>query len=343
MKRLVELVAEIGGLRAGVLGDLMLDRYIWGKADRISPEAPVPIIEVSRCSAVPGGAANVLRNIVGLNAEAHAFGCLGADPEGQELLALLQQCQTVTEGIIVDGTRPTTVKTRVLAANQQVLRIDQESKENFKKEIRVQLLEKLRQALAKNAIGALILEDYAKGLFDQQFMQDACDLAREAGCIVCLDPHSSHNFCVQGLKLMTPNRSEAFSLAGRPLQEAHNDPLQDEALREVGARILRQWQPELLLITLGAQGMALFKDEALPPLHIATQARQVFDVSGAGDTVMACMALALLAGANAEEAARLSNAAAGVVVGYLGTTAIDAETLRRKILESRSTGSNATP
>ncbi|NLZ59499.1 MAG: hypothetical protein GX901_02430 [Lentisphaerae bacterium] len=334
MNRLIDLVAKLEGLHAAVLGDLMLDRYVWGKAERISPEAPVPIIEVSRCSAVPGGAANVLRNIIGLNARAHAFGCLGNDPEGLELREMLQQCQTNTEGIIVDAQRPTTVKTRVLAANQQVLRIDQECKDCFEADMRRQLLEKLRRALANDDIGLLILEDYAKGLFDQQFMQEACNLARQTGCMVCLDPHPSHNFCVQGLKLMTPNRSEAFKLAAMPMSEPHENPLQDEALRQVGSNILRQWSPELLLITLGAQGMALFSDETKPPLHIATQARQVFDVSGAGDTVMTCMALALLAGASAEEAARLANAAAGVVVGYLGTTAIDAETLRQKIRET---------
>jgi rfaE bifunctional protein kinase chain/domain len=334
MNKLLSLTERFTGLQVAVLGDLMLDRYIWGSATRISPEAPVPVVEVTRTNSVPGGAANVVRNIIGLGAEASAFGCIGTDSDGKELFDLLQHAGTDTGGILIDSGRQTTLKTRVLASNQQVVRIDRECHHPISAQLRKELLGALQTALQQKKIGALILEDYAKGIFDQDFMQAACDLANQAGIFATLDPHPAHTYSVRGLKLMTPNRSEAFTLAGVPYQAGINDPAHDQPLLETGWIILQKWQPELLLITLGAEGMALFREAGQPPLHIPTQARQVFDVSGAGDTVMATITLALLAGATPEDAARLANAAAGVVVGYVGTTAITCETLNEKLMEA---------
>jgi len=334
MNKLLSLSKGFEGLQVAVLGDLMLDRYIWGSATRISQEAPVPVVEVTRSNSVPGGAANVVRNIIGLGAGAGAFGCIGNDSDGSELFDLLQNVGADTKGILVDSERQTTVKTRVLASNQQVVRIDRECHHPITALLRKKLLQTLQNALQQKKIGALILEDYAKGIFDQDFMQAACDLASQAGIFATLDPHPAHTYSVRGLKLMTPNRSEAFTLAGLSYQPGINNPAEDQALLETGWAILQKWQPELLLITLGAEGMALFQKAGLPPLHIPTQARQVFDVSGAGDTVMATMTLALLAGASPEDAARLANAAAGVVVGYVGTTAITTETLNQKLQDA---------
>lgn len=334
MNNLLSLTKRFSGLQVAVLGDLMLDRYVWGSATRISQEAPVPVVEVSRSNSVPGGAANVVRNLIGLGAGASAFGCIGNDSDGTELLYLLQSAGARTEGVIVDSGRQTTVKTRVLASNQQVVRIDRECHHPIIPILREQLLHALRKTLQQQKVGALILEDYAKGIFDQDFMQAACDLASQAGIFTTLDPHPSHNFTARGLKLMTPNRLEAFTMAGCSYQSGINNPVEDQPLLETGWAILQKWQPELLLITLGAEGMALFKETGQPPLHIPTQARQVFDVSGAGDTVMATMTLALLAGAAPEDAARLANAAAGVVVGFVGTTAITTATLHEKLLQS---------
>ncbi|MFA6928718.1 MAG: PfkB family carbohydrate kinase [Lentisphaeria bacterium] len=333
MSKLLRLTERFSGLKIAVLGDLMLDRYIWGYATRISQEAPVPVVEVHRSSSVPGGAANVVRNIIGLGASSGAYGCIGNDLEGKELLELLQQAGADTQGIVFDPQRQTTVKTRVFASNQQVVRIDRECHHPINNEMRKQLLTFLQKTLLEQKIGALILEDYAKGIFDQEFMQETCNLARQAGIFTTLDPHPTHNYSVHGLKLMTPNRSEAFALAGLPYQPGINNPQDDPPLLAVGSAILQKWQPALLLITLGAEGMALFQKDNPLPLHIPTQARQVFDVSGAGDTVMATMTLALLAGASPEDAARLANAAAGVVVGYVGTTAITADALKEKLLE----------
>lgn len=331
MNNLCDYLSEFPRFRVAVLGDLMLDRYIWGNATRISPEAPVPVVEVTRSSAVPGGAANVARNLLSLGASALAVGCIGCDQDGEELRRLLEQAGADISALQVDSDRPTTVKTRVLAGNQQVVRIDSENKAELASALRQKLLQSLQQELQASNIQALILEDYAKGVFDQEFMQAVCDCARAAGVFTTLDPHPSHLFSVQGLKLMTPNRAEAFTLAGRPFQPSRGVPLEDQELLRVGAILMDVWQPELLLITLGAEGMVLFRRDAPRPYHIPTEARQVFDVSGAGDTVMATMTMALLAGACPEEAARIANAAAGVVVGYVGTAAIDAQTLRGRL------------
>ncbi len=333
MNNLLSLTERFSGLQVAVLGDLMLDRYIWGSATRISQEAPVPVVEVTRSNSVPGGAANVARNLIGLGAGAAAFGCIGNDSEGAELLDLLQQSDADTQGIVIDSERQTTVKTRVLASSQQVVRIDRECHHPITAALRNKLLQALQTALLQKNVGALILEDYAKGIFDQNFMQAACDLASQAGIFTTLDPHPTHTYSVRGLKLMTPNRSEAFTLAGFSYHPGINNPAEDRTLLETGWAILQKWQPELLLITLGAEGMALFQEAGRAPLHIPTQARQVFDVSGAGDTVMATMTLSLLAGASPEDAARLANAAAGVVVGFVGTTAITTATLKEKLQE----------
>lgn len=311
-----------------VLGDLMLDRYIWGKATRISQEAPVPVVLVSRDNAVPGGAANVARNLLSLGARALPCGMIGPDQDGRDLCCLLASAGADISCVLTDPERPTTVKTRVLAGNQQVVRIDREQSGSLAADYRRQLLDQLQQRLAQGKIQALILEDYAKGLFDQPFMQEAANLAAAYAVPVSLDPHPSHLFTVKGLQFLTPNRQEAFGLAGIPYQSGIGDPCRDAPLLEVGRRILQIWQPAFLLITLGAEGMALFRPGESRPFHIPTVARQVFDVSGAGDTVMATMTLSLLAGAAPEESARIANAAAGVVVGLVGTAPIEREALR---------------
>jgi D-beta-D-heptose 7-phosphate kinase/D-beta-D-heptose 1-phosphate adenosyltransferase len=313
--------------RVAVLGDLMLDRYVWGRATRISQEAPVPVVAVQRQSAVPGGAANVARNLRTLGAEVDVLGVVGDDPEGRELLRLLSEAQADVTHVETDASRPTTVKTRVLAGNQQVVRIDFEQTRDVLADVRRALLRRLERLLTGGAIGALILEDYAKGLFGRQFMRQVIALAQSRGVMTTLDPHPSNNFNAKGLHLMTPNRAEAFALAGLPYQGGTGAPRSDRPLLRAGQRLRQKWQPEHLLVTLGAEGMALFSGDAPLPVHIPTQAKQVFDVSGAGDTVMATMVLAILAGASLPEAAEIANHAAGVVVGLVGTAAIDAETL----------------
>ena len=330
---LIPYLSRFRDCRVGVVGDLMLDRYIWGTATRISQEAPVPVVQVRRESASPGGAANVVRNLVSLGARAMAFGVLGADRHAETLRGLLSAAGADLTGVVTADDRETTVKTRVIAGSQQVVRIDREVTVPIPSACREALLGQLEAALAAGAVEALILEDYAKGLLDPDMVRQIVVMCRRAGVFVTLDPHPLNQFNVNGLRLMTPNRSEAFSLAGVPYQPTRLPLASDLALAAVGRRLAELWAPELLLVTLGGSGMALFVGGS-PQLHIPTRARQVFDVSGAGDTVMAAFVLSLLAGATAEEAARISNHAAGIVVGKVGTAAVAAAELESELRDA---------
>ncbi len=322
-----QIVRSFPELKIAVLGDLMLDRYIWGQATRISQEAPVPVVLVQRENGVPGGAANVVRNVLSLHGQAVPLGIIGNDSDGASLAKLLEEGGADGSGMVVMDGGVTTVKTRIIAGNQQVVRVDKEQPAQVTPALRKQVLERLEEALGQGGCQALIIQDYAKGLFDLDFMREAVDIARRQGVIATLDPHPAHAFNVPGLKLMTPNRMEAFALAGMTDPKPIGDPLHDAALLACGKRLRELWNPELLLITLGAEGMILFAEGQAEPLLIPTKARRVFDVSGAGDTVMATMTLALLAGAEPGQAASIANQAAGIVVGYVGTKAIEAEEL----------------
>lgn len=316
-----------------VLGDLMLDRYVWGSASRISQEAPVPVVRVNRRNAVPGGAANVARNVCSLGGNAELVGVVGKDADGDELEKQLTACGIGMGGVQHLDSRQTTVKMRVIAGNQQVVRIDSEDSTPVSANIRRKLRECIEEMLANGKVGGLILEDYAKGVFGRDFMQSIVNCARKNGVLTSLDPHPNDAFNVKGLSLMTPNRSEAFALAGVKYVPGSGLPREDKALLKVAEIIKRRWRPDHLLVTLGAQGMALFSGDFTEPQHIPTRARQVFDVSGAGDTVMATMVLSMLSGASAFDAARIANHAAGVVVGIVGTAAIEADVLRNAIQE----------
>lgn len=330
MTPLAKIVEDFPRYRLAVLGDLMLDRYTWGRATRISQEAPVPVVLVEHENCVPGGAANVARNVLSLGAQAAAFGVVGADQDGARLRQLLSDAGVDAARILEVRTVPTTVKTRVLAGSQQVVRIDREDPQTITDAMRGEILDRLSVLLKTQRCSALIMEDYAKGLFTRQFMQSAVDLARRNGIFVALDPHPAHAFDLDGIRLMTPNRAEAFALAGMPYERGIGDPVRDQPLMAVGRELLRRWRCELLLITLGAEGMALFTPQLSVPVHIPTRAQRVFDVSGAGDTVMATMTMALAAGTSPQEAAEIANHAAGIVVGYVGTRAIES----RELLEA---------
>ena len=332
---LLDTLKRLGRCRIAVVGDLMLDRYLWGQATRISQEAPVPVVLVKRESHVPGGAANVARNVLSLGGRVSVYGCLGEDEEGRRLSSLLAEAGAETEGVVAIPGGHTTVKTRVLAGNQQVVRVDRENPAEVTAEARERLLAALERDLASGKVDALVMEDYAKWGLSWGFMAQLAELARRHQVMSTLDPHPTHPYDVQGLTLMTPNRMEAFALAELPYLPGIGDPLHDTALARVGRTLLQRWGSELMLITLGAEGMALFRAGAPEPLVIPTRARQVFDVSGAGDTVMATMTLAICAGASHALAASLANYAAGIVVGYVGTRAIDARELEQALKEQR--------
>jgi D-glycero-beta-D-manno-heptose-7-phosphate kinase len=315
------LLTRIRGLRVAVLGDLMLDEYLFGEVSRISPEAPVPIVRVVRERAVLGGAANVAANLKAVGAEPTIIGTLQNDAAGERLLHLLAQRAIQSEGIVLDTRRPTIIKTRVIGQQQQMLRIDREEPGDLDEEA----VEGLRSSLEKalEDAGALIVSDYAKGVVGPSVMDTVRDLCLVKGIPWIVDPKPSHRALYHGATLMTPNTKELTELAGLA---AKSDP----EVTQAGRQLAEDLGLAGLLVTRSEKGMALFAPDAIhrEPWFIPTEAREVFDVSGAGDTVIAVFSAAVAAGGDWKDAAMLANAAAGVVVGKVGTaTATPAEIL----------------
>ena len=322
--RLKEILGFARSKRILVVGDLMLDEFVWGKVGRISPEAPVPVVEVTGESFYPGGAANVARNLREFVDRASVIGLLGTDRGGRRLRRLLEEDSIDTTAAIEDPDFPTIVKTRIIARQQQVVRVDREQFRTPTSQQVAQVAESVRRQLPQ--IDAMILEDYGKGFLSAELITEISDLAHAAGKIVTVDPNPRHAVAWKNVTAVKPNRSEAFLAAGIPWSDPTDDVSADEPLLRVGAALLEKWDTRHLLITLGEQGMILF-DRARAPHHIPTKARQVFDVSGAGDTAIALFTLALTCGATAAEAAEIANHASAVVVGKLGTATVTPEEL----------------
>ncbi len=325
-KRVNDLLTAARKTRILVVGDVMLDQFIWGRVTRISPEAPVPVVEFERESFMPGGAANVARNLVSLGAAADLCGVVGRDRAGGQLRSSLEQLGVDCTGLRCVGARMTTRKTRILAQQQQVARVDRETRSDLEATTTSRLRDYLQNAL-RNA-DAVIVGDYGKGVITQSLLDALKTMCRQRGLWLSLDPKPIRRLGLEGLSLITPNRKEAFALAGIPETARSSDPASDPALREVVEVLLSRLKPALLLITLGEQGMLLAQRGA-PPHHIPTVAQEVYDVSGAGDTVIASFTLAVAAGASPLEAAVFSNHAAGVVVGKVGTASVTPDELRR--------------
>jgi D-beta-D-heptose 7-phosphate kinase/D-beta-D-heptose 1-phosphate adenosyltransferase len=324
LQRAKALIAKFRRQKILVAGDLMLDRYIYGTVHRLSPEAPVPVVLVRDEKNMPGGAANVARNVKALGGRAAILGTIGSDQAGQELLHVMRKDGIETDYVTRLNKIKTTVKMRIIGERQQVVRVDWDDKlqpEGI-------LLEKLRRKAADAAARAsgIILADYAKGLICPGIVTAILTAARRHNVPVAMDPKENCELPLAGIAIATPNRKEAFALAGMPETEPAQNPLNDRALRRVSDILAGKWKPNLLVITLGAQGM-LVTPRGRAPFHVATVAREVFDVSGAGDTVIGTMLLALTAGASHFEAAELANCAAGVVVGKIGTATCSGEEL----------------
>ncbi|MDD5698711.1 MAG: D-glycero-beta-D-manno-heptose-7-phosphate kinase [Victivallaceae bacterium] len=324
--RLRHIVDKFRDIRIAVVGDLMLDVYIWGKASRISPEAPVPVVQVKKKSCCLGGAANVMRNIVTLGGEVKAYGVIGEDADGEELKKLFTEYAIDPATLSVDKSRRTTNKQRIIASAQQLLRVDFEDTEVIGGLIRQEIIAQLTELIDSGAVDAVIFEDYGKGVLDEEMLSRLIPHARARNIITALDPKPGHLLKVQGLTVMKPNRSEAFALAGVFPQENGLPVEADGQLHQVAAQLLHDWKPDYLLISLAAQGMALFRQDA-EMVVIPTKAREVYDVSGAGDTVIAAFTLALSTGADPVEAAEIANHAAGIVVGKVGTVTVSKEEL----------------
>lgn len=324
VKRVRELLQAASQTRVLVLGDLILDQFIWGHVVRISPEAPVPIVEFDRESFMPGGAANVARNLTNLKSQATLLGVVGQDDWGKTLRELLQGDDVECDGMLVHPERPTSLKTRIIAHQQQVVRVDRETNEDLDRPTLQTLLEVIEKCLP--SCSAVIIGDYGKGVVTQELLDQVKHRCRRRGVWLSLDPKPTHCLNLSGLSLITPNRKEAFALAGVSDSGKRTSPLQDENLLQVSERLLSKLQPAVLLITLGEHGM-LLRCRDQKPFHIPTVAQEVFDVSGAGDTVIASFTLAIAAGASPFEAAVFSNHAAGVVVGKVGTATVTPEEL----------------
>lgn len=319
------LTKAFSGQRILVVGDLVLDRYIHGTVERISPEAPVPVVRVGRERQVLGGAANVAGNIRALGGEAVMAGVVGRDQAGRDLLRILGECGIGTEGVRVVADMQTTVKMRVLADRQQVVRVDWDPAASFPQREVAAFCALLEKQVAR--CSGVVIEDYSKGLIRQDIIDVILAAARKQGIPVGLDPKDNAELDLSGITLAKPNYREAHLCAGVPIKGPQgSDPLKDESLRKAGQILLRRWKPQQLIVTLGPQGMYLVSRGKRPRV-IPTRAREVFDVSGAGDTVIATCVLALAAGATFDEAAILGNNAAGVVVGKLGTATCSPEEL----------------
>jgi rfaE bifunctional protein kinase chain/domain len=317
--RLVSLLDVFARQRILVIGDLMLDEFLWGKVSRISPEAPVPVVEVIREEWFPGGAANVARNLAEFTKHASVLGVTGDCPQAARLRELL-----VSEGVDISPVQAencyrTIVKTRIIARHQHVVRIDREERITLHQDHAAAALRRIETLLP--AIDAIILEDYGKGLLTQNFADAVCALANRARKIIAVDPNPHNPLEWQHVTIIKPNRPEAFASAGRLLTEPVDPPGEDRELLEVGRILSEKWDADNLLITLGEQGVMLFPKGG-EPYHTPTRAREVFDVSGAGDTVIALVTHALCAGATPPEAAEIANHASGVVVGKLGTATV---------------------
>jgi D-beta-D-heptose 7-phosphate kinase/D-beta-D-heptose 1-phosphate adenosyltransferase len=310
--------------RVLVVGDVMLDQFIWGSVARISPEAPVPVLDFERESFMPGGAANVARNLTPFGAATTLFGAAGRDHAATQLKALLKQQRVGCAGLLTTTNRHTSVKTRLVAQQQQVVRVDRETRSQLDSKATGRLLKALQAALPK--ADAVIVGDYGKGVVTETLLGNLKRLCRRHGVWLSFDPKPVHPLDLTGLSLITPNRRETFELAGLADETRCTNPLADSQLMRAAEKLLAELQPAVLLITLGELGMLLCR-RGQSPLHIPTVAQEVFDVSGAGDTVIATFTLAIAAGASPAEAAIISNHAAGIVVGKIGTATVSPEEL----------------
>ena len=320
-KRFKEIKDRFGNFNVAVVGDMMLDSYLWGDVKRISPEAPVPVVEIDNEFFRFGGAANVAFNLVKLGGTPVPFGIIGDDKNGEIFSGLLNEVNITNDFLIKDKSRPTTTKTRVISSDQQIVRIDKESKKLISEEIEEELLSNFEKRIP--SIDAIILEDYNKGVLTKSLIQKVISIANKHNKIITVDPKFANFYSYNNVTVFKPNLKEAEEALGVKA-ENKNDII------DIGKSLIERLHCKYLLLTLGANGMAIFeKDKA--PLFIPTKARKVLDVSGAGDTVIATLTFALLSGANISEATFFANYAGGLVCEEAGVVPITEEKLFNKI------------
>jgi rfaE bifunctional protein kinase chain/domain len=320
-QRLREIIDRFDQCGILVFGDAMLDEYWWGSVSRISPEAPVPVVEIERSEQKPGGAANVALNVAALGGTPRLVAVVGNDRGRELLFGNLQEKGLDIDGLVVDPGRPTTRKTRIIGHHQQVVRADFESTVEVSPSVQAALWDMFTARLEH--CQGVIISDYGKGVITSDLLCKIIEKTRAEGKFVVVDPKDTHFFSYQRATTLTPNHHEAGFVAGRRIRD-------EETLRQVGFDLLNRLQAESLLITRGEQGMALFE----PPdvlTHFPTRATKVYDVTGAGDTVISAVSMALAADADMKEAAYLSNFAAGIVVREIGTAQTTRETLAEEV------------
>jgi rfaE bifunctional protein kinase chain/domain len=315
-------ITKFGKCRILVIGDLMIDEYLWGDVDRISPEAPVPVVAVKKEESTLGGSGNVINNLAALGAKVFAAGVIGTGRNGNILLKRLGSLGIDSRGVVQEHGRPTTRKTRIIAAHQHVLRIDRETKKDVSGETMDRIAQFIEKAIKETDI--VIISDYGKGLITKALMKKVVVLARKHKKVIIADPKGIDYSKYSGVTLITPNRKEAALAAGVEITD-------NASLIKAGAKIIKSAGIENLLITCGKDGMTLF-ERGKKPYKIKAEARQVFDVSGAGDTVVAVMALALASGGSFRDAASVANTAAGIVVGKVGTATVSVQELTAALI-----------
>jgi D-beta-D-heptose 7-phosphate kinase/D-beta-D-heptose 1-phosphate adenosyltransferase len=325
--RFLEILDKFSGIRLLVVGDLMLDSFVWGDVERISPEAPVPVLRVSSESFRLGGAANVMHNIRSLGGQVEACGVIGRDGSGKKLLSGLRAAGIACDGIVADARYRTIQKTRIIASprHQQIVRLDHENHGRMSEATLATL-----QAFVKQRAGrcdGIVISDYGKGVVHQGLLGEVGELASRNDMVSIIDPKKQNYARYRGATLITPNKSEASEAAGIPISD-------ERSLCAAGRKLVRMWRARAVMITRGPEGVSLFRARNAVR-HFPTDARDIFDVTGAGDTLVAVCALALACGASYEDTALLANLAAGLVGDEVGTVAVSRQRLIRLLEEKR--------
>ena len=321
IEKIEEITSRFSNMRVMVIGDVMIDEYMWGSVRRISPEAPVPVVEVEEVTVRLGGAANVVGNLVSLGVKPRIVSVIGDDRNGDRLSSMLDKMGCPTDGLYRSATRPTTIKTRIMAKHQQVVRADQELTDDISLE-EEKAIEKLFEKHIEE-VDAVIISDYAKGLISRSFLTKISTACRAKNIFVAVDPKDRYFELYKGLGVITPNLKEAYIIAGKT---APKNSSNDEIVK-LGWELIDDMNLDYLLLTLSEKGMALFEKETHEFTHLPTVARKVFDVTGAGDTVISLFTTAIAVGATPVEAAFLANHAAGITVAELGTASVTVDGL----------------
>ncbi|MEP6923410.1 MAG: D-glycero-beta-D-manno-heptose-7-phosphate kinase [Pyrinomonadaceae bacterium] len=323
MKNWQNILNKFADVRVLVVGDVMLDRYFWGTVSRISPEAPVPVVKLEKITQTPGGAANVAANAASLGAKAFLVGAIGADESGRALPQVLAETGVGADYLVKLKNRPTTCKTRVIAHSQQLVRVDDEDSAPLNAEQAEIVWRRIQEILPQTDI--VILSDYGKGCLCEMVLANTIETARKLGKAVLVDPKGKNYLKYRGATLLTPNKGEAAAASGIEITD-------DYSCKRAGDKLLAELELESVLITLGEDGMRLFEKNQ-DSKHFPTMARKVYDVTGAGDTVIATLAIALGAGADLATAAQIANAAAGLAVEQVGTAAVKLSALYEQLKE----------